>query len=191
MRRPSLLARALLLWLIALACVLLTGGLSQVYAQEPSLDYQVKAAMVYKFLSYGTWPANRFADAKAPYRIWVIGSDDIKNELQEMVVQRSVDGRAIEIYSAKTVDQVGDAHLVFVSRSMEPVLPKLCPLARKNSFLIVTENEKGLAHGSTINLRLVDKRVGFDISVIDAQAYGITLSSRLLAIAITVKEQPN
>lgn len=145
--------------------------------------------MVYKFLGYSTWPNNRFNDAHSPYRIWVIGSDEIKNELKDIVAQRLIDGRPIEIYSAKTPEQIGDAHLVFVARNMESLLPILVPLAKKTSFLIVTENEKGLVTGSTINLRLVDKRIGFDVSLTSAREYGITLSSRLLAIAISVKEE--
>lgn len=171
------------------ACVLLIAGNIRVNAQEPSLDYQVKAAMVYKFLGYGTWPDNRFKDAQSPYQIWVIGSDDIKNELMAIVEQRVIDGRSIEIHAAKSINQIGDAHLVFVSRKMEASLPVLLPLARKNSFLIVTENENGLVHGSTINLRQVDNRIRFDISLSSAKENGISLSSRLLAIAISVKEE--
>lgn len=153
------------------------------------MDYQVKAAIVYKFLGYTTWPDNRFEDTQSPYRIWVIGSDDIKNELIGIVENRVINGRSIEIYSAKTVDKIGDAHLVFVSRKMESSLPKLRPLAKKNAFIIVTENEKGLIDGSTINLRLIDDRIRFEISLLSAQENGISLSSRLLAIAISVKEE--
>ena len=160
----------------------------KVNAQEPLLDYQVKAAMVYKFLGYSTWPDNRFVDQQSPYRIWVIGSDDIKNELEEIVVQRTINGRPIEIYPAKTVNQIKDAHLVFVSKEMEMSLPKLTPLAKRKSFIIVTESENGLVSGSTINLRLVESRIRFEISLSSAKENGITFSSRLLAIAISVKE---
>ena len=174
---------------VLLACVFLIAGHIRVNAQEPSWDYQVKAAMVYKFLGYSTWPDKRFKDAQSPYQIWVIGSDDIKNELTAIVEQRVIDGRSIEIHATKSVNQIGDAHLVFVSRKMEASLPVLLPLARKKSFLIVTENENGLVHGSTINLRQVDNRIRFDISLSSAKENGISLSSRLLAIAITVKEE--
>jgi hypothetical protein len=173
-------------WTILLACVF-SGTFPKVYAQEPSLDYQIKAAMVYKFLGYSTWPDSRFVDARSPFRICVIGSEEVKNELVDIVAQRSIEGRSIEIYSAKTAEQVGDAHLVFVSRNMESILPILRPHARKSSFLIVTENEDGLIGGSTINLRMVEKRIRFDISLLSAQDNGIVLSSRLLAVAVSVK----
>jgi len=176
-------------WGILLACVLWDFTGQQAHAQQPSLDYQVKAAMVYKFLGYTTWPSSRFPNEHSPYRICVIGSDDITNELRNIVAHRQIEGRAIEIYSADTIAHIGDAHLVFVSKAMEPLLPSLVPVAKKLSYLIVSDNEHGLIDGSAINLRLVDNRIGFDISLPATRAYGLTVSSRLLSVAVTVTEE--
>lgn len=171
-----------------LCCLALSLAFARVYAQQQPLDYQVKAAMAYKFLGYSEWPEKRFSDVHSPYRIWVLGSNDIKNELQNIVANRIVNGRSIEVYSATSADQITNAHLVFVARSMESLLPSLAMSAEKNSYLIITENQQGLIKGSTINLRLVDGRIGFDISVKCAQSYGIALSSRLLSIAVSIDE---
>ncbi len=165
-------------------CITLHG---KARAGELLLDYQVKAAMVYKFLGYSTWPDNRFSGPQSPYRIWVMGSGEIKNELEGIVAQRVINGRSIEIYSAKTVDQIKDAHLVFVSHKREALLPALILQARKDAFIIVTESENGLSNGSTINLRLVDNKIRFEISLQSAKENNITFSSRLLAIAISIK----
>lgn len=187
-REKRLINHNKLAWLFLLVCIVLSLDLSKVYAQQASLDYQVKAAMAYKFLGYSEWPEKRFNDSHSPYRIWVLGSADIKNELQNIVAHRIINGRSIEVYSATAVDQIDNAHIVFVARDMEALLPKLAMRAEKNSYLIVTENEQGLVSGSTINLRLVDGRIGFDISLKCAQTYGITLSSRLLPIAVSIEE---
>lgn len=175
--------------MVLCVCTFLITDLTKADVQEPLMDYQVKAAMVYKFLGYSTWPDNRFNDKQSPFRIWVIGSDEIKNELSTIVAQRVIDGRSIEIHSAKIVEQVGDAHLVFVSQKEESLLRTLRVHAKNKSFLIVTENEAGLVDGSTINLRPVGKRIGFDVSLVSARENGILLSSRLLVIAVSVKEE--
>lgn len=153
---------------------------------DTPLDYQVKAAMTYKFLGYSEWPPAKFSDSQSPYRIWVLGSRDIKNELENIVAHRIINGRSIEVYSATAVDQIDNAHIVFVARDMEALLPRLSKRAKKNAYLIVTENERGLVEGSTINLRLVNGRVGFDISLQCAQSYRVTLSSSLLSIAVSI-----
>jgi hypothetical protein len=177
-----------LVWLLLLVCMALSSLSPKVYALDTPLDYQVKAAMTYKFLGYSEWPPTQFDDLHSPYRIWVLGSTNIKNELQSIVAHRIINGRSIEVYSATTVDQIDNAHIVFVAREMEALLPQLSRRAEKNAYLIVTENEQGLVEGSTINLRLVNGRVGFDISLKCAQLYRVTLSSSLLSIAVSIEE---
>lgn len=177
-----------LVLLLLLVCMVFSNLSSKVYALDTPLDYQVKAAMTYKFLGYSEWPPTQFSSSNSPYRIWVLGSKDIKNELQNIVAQRIINGRAIEVYSATTIDQINNAHIVFVARDMEALLTRLSKRAAKDAYLIVTENEQGLVEGSTINLRLVNGRVGFDISLQCAQLYRVTLSSSLLSIAVSVEE---
>ena len=178
-------------WGILCICILCCFISQHTYAQQPSLDYQVKAAIVYKFLGYTNWPPHRFSNEHSPYRICVIGSNEITNELKNIVAHRKVEGRMIEIYSATTIEQIGDAHLVFVAKTMEPLLPSLVPVAKKLSYLVVSDNESGLIEGSAINLRVIDNRIGFDISLPVTREYGLAVSSRLLSVAATVKEVRN
>ncbi|MDO8342268.1 MAG: YfiR family protein [Cellvibrio sp.] len=174
--------------LLLLVCIVLSNISSQALASDPPQEYQVKAAMTYKFLGYSEWPPTQFDGPHSPYRIWVLDSTATKNELQRIVAHRIINGRSIEVYSATTVNQIDNAHIVFVARDMEFLLPRLSRRARKNAYLVVTENEHGLVEGSTINLRLVNGRVGFDISLNSAQSCGITLSSSLLSIAVSIEE---
>lgn len=174
--------------LLVCASIIFVSGFTK--AQEALQDYQIKAAMLYKFIGYSSWPDSRFASPDSAYRIYILGAEDIKNELEIVVAERRVNNRSIEVYSASTVNQLEDAHMVFVSRQMEKVLPRLSTLAKKNSLLIVTEHDEGIVPGSTINLRRLDDRIGFDISLASTQDYGISLSSRLLSVAASVQEGP-
>lgn len=182
-------ARVVVLYLLlGIACaanVLAEGG----GGPAPVLDYQVKAAMLYKFLNYTDWPETALpSDPSIPYRIWVLGSDTVADELQSLVVGRQVNGHTIQVYRASTPGQIENPHLVFIAQDMERFLPNLMSLARQESFLIVTENQTGIRPGSAINLRLIEGRIGFDISLITAQKYHLKLSSRLLAVAASVDE---
>lgn len=158
---------------------------------QPAMpDYQVKAAMLYKFLGYTDWPETAFVAPEAPYRICVVGAHNIEGELKGLVAGRTINGRGIEITFANRVDQVGMAHLVFVAHAQESLLPGLAQEAEKHAYLVVTENDAGLTPASTINLRLMGGRVGFDISVGNAQKAGLKFSSRLLAVAANVQDAP-
>lgn len=172
-----------------LVCAFFSVIVQFAHAQQPTVAYQVKAAMIYKFLGYATWPDARFSDGQSSYRVYIIGSDEISHELKDIVAQRQIDGHKIEIFNATNANQISDAHLVFVARPMEALLPTLIPYAIKNSYLIVTENEQGLVKGSAINLRMVNNRVGFDVALDTTRDYGVSLSSRLLSVAISVQSE--
>lgn len=191
-KRPSIVGRVCVC-LGLLLCVAggIAGG-SGGPVREPAdvsapHDYQVQAAMLYKFLAYIDWPPTAFADAQSPYRIAVLGDADIEDELRKITAERTVNSRPIEVYRVSRLDRIAEPHLVFVGRRAERHLPRLARLARKKSFLIVTENEAELKDGSAINLRLIDGRIGFDVSLPGAERSNIKLSSRLLSVASSVE----
>lgn len=156
---------------------------------ETVLEHQVKAAMLYKFLSYIDWPPDTFADARSPFRISVLGASSVSRQLRELTENRTVGDRPIEVQNVSTTRQIDDPHLVFVGRHAQKNLPRVARLAERHSFLVVTEKDDGLPPGSTINLRTVEGRVGFDVSLVSAQRAGVKLSARLLSVASTVDQE--
>jgi hypothetical protein len=55
--------------------------------------------------------------------------------------------------------------------------------AQQSGALVVTETERGLEAGSSINFVLVDDRIGFEVSLDAAERSGHRISSRMLAVA--------
>lgn len=156
--------------------------------EAQALEHQIKAAMLYKFLGYTEWPEHSFPSSETPYRIWVLGASSIDRELRNITSDRQVNNRPIRIYEATSPRQLEQPHMVFVGRYAERHLPLLARMARQHSFLIVTENDDGLTDGSTINLRLIDGRIGFDVALQEARENDLRLSARLLSVASTVKQ---
>lgn len=154
-----------------------------------ALEIQVKAAMLYKFLSYIEWPEDTSSTPEAPYKVWVLGASGLADELREIGVERNINGRPMHVFQTKKLAEIDRPHAVFVGRHAEKHLPALSRMAAERSFLIVTESEAGLIDGSTINLRLVDGRMGFDVSLINAQQYNLKLSARLLSVATSIQQE--
>jgi hypothetical protein len=59
---------------------------------------------------------------------------------------------------------------------------------RRPAVLIVTDARDGLENGATINFVLSEGRVKFEVSLEAAQRAGLTISARLLGIAVRVKK---
>jgi len=153
-----------------------------------NLERQVKAAMLYKFLGYVEWPPESFATPMSPYVIGVAGASNVLSELRHITADRTVNQRPIVVKKATSKSDLSGVHLLFVGQDNSAALHKrLMRQAREHSVVTVTESERGLDLGSVINFRLIDDRIGFDVSLVNAGAHKLKLSARLLAVASYVE----
>jgi hypothetical protein len=152
---------------------------------EPSaLERRVKAAFLYKFAAYVTWPQPPAPDT--PFTIGVMGDDILAAELGRVVHGRAVDGRAVAVRQVTGTDSLAGLHVLFVGRSRTQRLGAIANAARERSILTVSEDEGALALGSVINFVLSGGKVRFEISLGAARRSGLSLSSRLLGVAVSV-----
>jgi len=152
-------------------------------AAQPQ-EHEVKAAFLYKFLSFVEWPAQSFARAGAPLVIGVVGADDVHFALQEIVPGRSAQGRPLELRKLKDGERPAGVHMLFVGRAAAASLPKL---PAQPGLLVVSETEGALEQGAMINFLRVEDRVRFEVAPEAAERRGLRISSRMLAVAQQVR----
>jgi hypothetical protein len=154
-------------------------------SDEPSaLERRVKAAFLYKFAAYVTWPTPPASDSS--FTIGVLGDEALAAELGRVVAGRTVEGLPVAVRQVSETDSLQNLHMLFVSRSRTSRLETLATMAREHSVLTVSEAEGGLAMGSVINFVLSSGKVRFEISLGAARKSGLALSSRLLGVALSV-----
>jgi hypothetical protein len=169
----------------ALAGLLLlaAGLLPASAAAQQATEASIKAAFLYKFAGYIEWPANAFAAPDAPLVIGVMKADAVAAELEQLVPGRSVSNRPVFVRRFREGEAPTGAHILFVGRG-EPNLRAIVRAAQQNGGpLVVTESDRGLEAGGSINFVLVDDRVGFEVSLEAAERSGHRISSRMLAVA--------
>ena len=174
--------------LVSVVC--LTLWLSNWYSAEavgdPLAD-RVKAAFLYRFTEFVTWPE---MVSTAPFVIGVVGDDTMVQELHQIVIGRLIRGRPPELRRLNAGDSLDDCELIFVGDSERRRLAQIISAAPRGA-LIVTESGGALGLGSMINFVVVDGRVRFEIAANTAERHGVRLSSRLLAVALAVHtDQP-
>ncbi|MEO6749712.1 MAG: YfiR family protein [Casimicrobiaceae bacterium] len=160
-------------------------------SDHPSSDLEraVKAAYLYKFLNYVEWPPSAFADDSAPFVIGVYGADAIAAQLTQLAAEHDVAGRRVEVRRLKRYEPLAGVHVLFVGAQDAAQLPALVRAVRQRALLLVSEEKDGLDAGSAINLVVDDDHVRFDIAPENAERMGVHLSSRLLAVARTVRDR--
>ncbi len=169
--------RALLKALLCLALV--APGLAAAQA-----EYEVKAAYLFRFLSFVEWPAQAFARPDAPLVIGVLGEDDVYAGLQEIVAGRQAQGRPLSVRRVKNGEGAKDLHVLFVGRAAAAELPKLPEVPGQ---LVVSEGASALDRGAVITFVRSEGRVRFEVALDAAERRGLRLSSRLLAVAQYVR----
>jgi hypothetical protein len=179
--------RVSLQWLLA-ACVIAVALPS--WAADSSanrLERSVKAAFLYKFVGYVEWPEGSLPRPDTPVAIGVIGAEDIAAELQQLAAARGPGDRPVIVRRLKEGDSSQGLHILFIGTTERGRLGALIRAAQQRPVLIITETEGALALGSAINFVLVDGRVRFEVALDAAERNSIKLSSRMLAVAQTVR----
>ena len=145
----------------------------------------VKAAFIPKFARYVTWPANAATNGSGPLAICVIGDDPFGTTLDNAASSQSVDGRTFTVRRLTSANGASACAIAFIDggRTGET----LAALGRQ-PILTVTDSHSSSARG-VIHFAIVGGRVRFYIDNAQAQARGLTVSSRLLALAIGVNQK--
>lgn len=142
-----------------------------------------KAAFLYKFLSYTEFPAHAFSDAGAPFVIGVAGSDEMAKEVARIVAGRAINGRAVSVQLLHEGEAAAPVHLLFVAGHDCAKVVRVLRQWSPAPILLVSECGHGLQAGSTINFKVIERQVRFDVSLDAAEKSNIKLSSRLLSVA--------
>jgi hypothetical protein len=154
-------------------------------AQQDSraAEVQIKAAFLYKFGDFVQWPPAAFARADAPFAIGVMGADALAAALEQLVVNRTVQGRPIAVRRLRPGESLAGLHVLFIGRAESAHLGETLAATRGQALLTVTETENALASGSMINFVAEESRVRFDVALPSAERGQLKISSRLLAVA--------
>ncbi|HEX8467114.1 MAG TPA: YfiR family protein [Allosphingosinicella sp.] len=178
--RPSWPHRLLRLLPAALALFALPAP-----AAAPPSDVAVKAAFLTKFPAYVAWPAAARPRPGAPLHICILGGDPFGRLIDEAVRGQQVDGHPLQVRRLGAPGSAGGCHVAFVQGSAPAMLQGL----QGKPVLTVTDARAGGQSGM-IHFVIHQGRVRFNIDEAQAARSGVGISSRLLGIALTVRQRP-
>lgn len=154
-------------------------------AQTPSLEYAVKAAYLTKFIPFIQWPDAVFASPAAPVTICVLGNDPFGASLDKAATGAKPVERPIIVRRLTEPDPA--CQLLFVGGGDPAVTDSALQAMKGRAVLTVTDTD-AVARG-VISFAVVGNRVRFDIDDSLAAEGGLTISSKLLSLARTVKQR--
>jgi hypothetical protein len=179
-RRVAAFAAAVLV----LCLLMREGGFAAERGAPPVGEYQVKAAFVYNFIKFVTWPSGE-ASASGAVRICILGDLPDAAPFDDLDGQEIM-GKRLYIVHLKEPQEARTCQVLFLSASLSSRLPETLVLVRGRPVLTVGDTDGYAQRGVMINMYLENKRVRFEINTETAGLAGLRISTKLLSLAGTV-----
>ena len=169
---------------------LITLGLALSWsaAGAASLEYQVKAAYLYKLLPFVDWPAGSLPPAGAPLNLCVVGDDPFGSILDQAARNQQVNGRPLVVRRIATVSKSSDCQVLYIAGSKRQSVADALQTVKGAPSLTITEVSE--TRGSIIQFVVKEGRVRFTIDVAAAAENGLTISAKLLSLALSARDGP-
>jgi YfiR/HmsC-like len=171
---------------LALAFLTAAQGFATAAIAQPS-ETAVKAAFLPRFARYVTWPPAVTPRVGEAFILCVVGDDRFGQLLDEAARAQSIDGRPVTVRRVHDGTNAGGCHVAFVQGTRQQPVGQLLAAMGRRPILTVTDASSGGQRGM-IHFSLQNGRVRFFIDQGAAQQRGMSISSRLLALAVGVKQ---
>ena len=154
-------------------------------AHAQTLEYAVKANYLVRFAVFVQWPSQTFASPDSPVVICVTGRDPFGAVLADAAGAHTAEGRRIVARALRVPDRVAGCHMVYVGAATPGDI--IAAAERTRGVLMITDQAVSAGRGA-IHFAVVSGRVRFHIDNDAAIQAGLNISSRLLSLALSVRE---
>lgn len=165
--------------------LLLSVNLAPLALADSAKEEQVKVGYIYNFAKFIKWPAASRADDAALFSICTEGVQPLSGAIS-LLQNRQLNGRKITVLDFTSADQPGICNILFISASERDRLPAILQRVSTLPVLTISDLPDFTGMGGIIGMKVLDKRVRFDINLGAAQKAGLEIDSQLLKLATRV-----
>jgi hypothetical protein len=165
-----------------IALIFVLCAMTCAYA-SPTPEYQVKAAFLFNFSQFVSWPPQAFSSASAPIIIAVLGQDPFGPDLDAIVSGEHVNGHPLLVRRYRDVSEIDGCHILFIDRSESAELSQIIHSLRGRAILTVSDIARSAQSGVMIDLVTENDHIRMHVNLAAARASGLTMSSQLLSLA--------
>jgi hypothetical protein len=164
---------------IAAAWILAIQAGTASASPHTDLEYSVKANYLVRFAAFVEWPASAFADGQTPVSICVLGRDPFGPALERAARDQTARSRALAVRRPATLEAAAGCHILYLGRGAPAI-------EARRGLLVVTDAAVSDRRGM-IHFVISDARVRFHIDLQSASRERLSISSRLLNLALSVQ----
>ncbi len=174
------------LTILGVICVLIVAPNLRGQQPAPS-EYEVKATYLYNFARFTKWPAKDAGAKDNSFAVCVLGRDPFGTILDTILAGEAIGGKQMVHRRISSAQDAGNCRIVFISFSEKSRLKETLAALEKMSVLTVSDIPDFSVHGGMIEFVVERDKVRFEVNLETAGQAGLTLSSELLKVAVSIK----
>ncbi|MHC1726128.1 MAG: YfiR family protein [Syntrophobacteraceae bacterium] len=152
-----------------------------------SEEYKVKLAFIFNFARFIEWPPQSITDANGQFCFCILGDDPFEGKLGG-VESRMVGERKFVVKRIRRVEEAMDCQMLFVSLSEKGRVDLILRALKGSSILTISDTPNFTRLGGMIGFTTSDDKIRFEINLTSARSSKLEISSKLLKLAETVRE---
>lgn len=177
-------------WLaLLLGAVLVVSAPFAQAAEAEFSQYALQAAYIFKFGGFVEWPKASFAAPDSPLVLCVQGTGPLGDDFEKGLAGKAIGPRPLAIRRVKAASRDAGCHIYFIASSDAKQAQSSLEALHGAPVLTVTDASAPGNQGEIIHFVISDDRVRFSIDNDVAATGGLAISSRLLSLAVSVKEK--
>lgn len=167
------------------------GGQQLAASPNTALEYEVKAAFMFRFAQFVEWPAGTFKGAGEPFTYCTIGDDPFHGALERTLNGKIIGQRALRVEHLSEARKIGECQVLFVGGPADKKhIEETLASAGTLPILTVGEADQFVKNGGAIGFCTEDNKIRFEVNLDAAGKAGLRISAKLLALAKTVVGVP-
>ncbi len=156
-------------------------------AQDNNLEQSVKAAYLLKLGAFVHWPDAAFASPSSPVNLCVVGDDPFGNLLERAAQGQRVENRPVVIQRLRAATRDSHCHIMFVAGGADQSVSDALAAVHGTPTLTITDEARQRDAKGIVHFVIHDRRVRFEIDDKTAADNRLSISSKVLSLALAVK----
>lgn len=140
-----------------------------------------KANFLFQFATFNDWPEDR---KKGPFKIGVVGNDNLYKEMLEKYASKAVGSQALEVHRLDKMQSGQYYHIIYVDGAANGAMPNVIKAIGEEPTLLVANNRDALQKGAAISFVPIDGMIRYSINPEVAKKKNITIGSRIQLWAV-------
>jgi hypothetical protein len=167
---------------LTLMILILVGSLSLNAQAEENREYLIKVGFIYNLAKFLDYPSGSFKNDTCPFILVIYGTDPFGSAI-EAIRDRPVKGRRLVVKQAQRMDQLEEAHMVYISSSEKKNLKAIFAALSGRPVLTVSDQNFFAEAGGMVGLVTVEEKIKLEINLEAVKASRIGVDFQLLKLA--------